>query len=93
MSHLIVVAEFPLPEPDAGEISEDPDEAYPLLGPGRESRSPHKKREEVTLTQTFSLLPDFTLSYQVQRYREVHSRASLMVSVLNNTVVIASRNH
>ncbi|XP_017337010.1 transmembrane protein 268 isoform X1 [Ictalurus punctatus] len=64
MSHLIVVAEFPLPEPDAGEISEDPDEAYPLLGPGRESRSPHKKREEVTLTQTFSLLPDFTLSYQ-----------------------------
>ncbi|MCJ8749569.1 hypothetical protein PDJAM_G00177790 [Pangasius djambal] len=64
MSHLIVVAEVPSPEPDAGEISEEPDEEHPLLGGGTESRTPPKKRQEVILTQTFSLLPDFTLSYQ-----------------------------
>lgn len=65
MSHLIIVAEVPLLEPDAGEISEDPDEEHPLLAGGRQSRAPPKKRQEVILTQTFSLLPDFTLSYQV----------------------------
>lgn len=70
MSHLIVVAEVPPPEPDTGEISEDPDEEHPLLGGDRNSRSPPKKRQEVMLTQTFSLLPDFTLSYQVQSHRE-----------------------
>ncbi|KAB5517763.1 hypothetical protein PHYPO_G00170910 [Pangasianodon hypophthalmus] len=64
MSHLTVVAEVPPPEPDAGEIGEDPDEEHPLLGGGRESRTLPKKRQEVILTQTFSLLPDFTLSYQ-----------------------------
>lgn len=93
MSHLIVVAEVPPTEPDAGEISEEPDEERPLLGGGRENRAPLKKRQEVILTQTFSLLPDFTLSYQVQRHREAHFCTSLMISVINNTVVIASRNH
>lgn len=70
MSHLTVVAEVPPPEPDAGEISEEPDEEYPLLVGGRESHAPHKKTQEFILTQTFSLLPDLTLSYQVQRLKE-----------------------
>ncbi|XP_060760635.1 transmembrane protein 268 isoform X2 [Neoarius graeffei] len=64
MSHLVVVAEVPSTEPDAGEISEGFDEEHPLLGGDRTSRAPPKKRQEVILTQTFSLLPDFTLSYQ-----------------------------
>lgn len=96
MSHLVVVAEVPSPDLDAGDFREEPDEEHPLLGGGRESRAPSKKRQEVILTQTFSLLPDFTLSYQVQRHREgLFSLFSVMISVMiiNNTVVIASRNH
>lgn len=92
MSHLVVVAEVPSTEPDAGEISEGFDEEHPLLGGDRTSRAPPKKRQEVILTQTFSLLPDFTLSYQVQRHREVHFCTVVMISVINNTVVIASGN-
>lgn len=70
MSHLTVVAEIPPPEPDAGEISEEPDEEHLLLGGGKKNHASTKKREEIILTQTFSLLPDFTLSYQVKRCRE-----------------------
>ncbi|XP_060720796.1 transmembrane protein 268 [Tachysurus vachellii] len=64
MSHLTVVAEIPPPEPDAGEISEEPDEEHLLLGGGKKNHASTKKREEIILTQTFTLLPDFTLSYQ-----------------------------
>ncbi|KAK3508284.1 hypothetical protein QTP70_019520 [Hemibagrus guttatus] len=64
MSHLAVVAEIPPPEPDASEISEEPGEEHLLLGEGRKNCARPKKREEIILTQTFSLLPDFTLSYQ-----------------------------
>lgn len=95
MSHLTVVAEVPTPEPDAGEISEEADEEYPLLGRSRESHAPRKKLDEVILTETFTLLPDFTLSYQVQRHRTVHFLSVVMISVLiiNNTVARGSRNH
>ncbi|XP_046700280.1 transmembrane protein 268 [Silurus meridionalis] len=64
MSHLTVVAEVPPSEPEDGEISEEADEGHPLLGRGRESHAVPKKRQEVILTQTFNLLPDFTLSCQ-----------------------------
>ncbi|XP_058261067.1 transmembrane protein 268 [Hemibagrus wyckioides] len=64
MSHLTVVAEIPPPEPDASEIDEEPGEEQLLLGGGSKNRTRPKKSEEIILTQTFSLLPDFTLSYQ-----------------------------
>lgn len=70
MSHLTVVAEIPPPEPDASEIGEEPGEEQLLLGGGSKNHTRPKKREEIILTQTFSLLPDFTLSHQVQRHRE-----------------------
>lgn len=95
MSHLIVVAEVPPPESDAEEPSEEPDEERPLLGGASERRAPAEKRQEVILTETFNLLPDFTLSHQVRRHRADRRLYSTPVtmSVINNTVVIARRNH
>lgn len=76
MSHLIVVAEVPPPEPEAEEVNEEPDEERPLLEGSRSQTRPGK-REEFILTQTFHLLPDFTLSHRVRRHRQVRCSASV----------------
>ncbi|XP_062845529.1 transmembrane protein 268 [Trichomycterus rosablanca] len=64
MSHLVLMAEVRMSEDDAGSDGAEPDEECPLLVEGGERRTSSRQRDEFKLTQSFSLVPDLTLSCQ-----------------------------
>lgn len=85
MSHLVVMTEVPMEEDDAGSDVAEPDEERPLLVESRTRRPSSRHRDKFKLTQSFSLVPDLTLSCQVHGF--YHGQIVQEISQLTNVYV------